>query len=200
MRILIVEENYIIGEAISTFLRDQDSAELVAAFSLSSAIELIRSQKPFDLIVLGLNLPDINGLDGLRVLLREPSACPIAILAGNLPLRFAKEAMALGAVGFLPRTLNMTSFVNAMKLMIAGEIYLPFEWMQQAATHPLSVLTERELAALSRICQGKSNKQIARELDLQQVTIKLHVRNMCSKIGAQNRTHAAMLARNSNIF
>ena len=80
--------------------------------------------------------------------------------------------------------------------MAAGAVYAPLEFMQQPTTltgdgH----LTRREGDVLRGICEGKSNKEIARDLDLQEVTIKLHVKTLSRKLEAKNRTHAAMIAR-----
>ena len=96
------------------------------------------------------------------------------------------------------------SMVNAVKFMAMGEKYVPLDFLnavEEEADIPLAKqLSERELQVLGGLCQGLSNKEIARELDLQEVTIKLHVKTLCRKIEAKNRTHAAMIAKEAGLF
>ena len=88
--------------------------------------------------------------------------------------------------------------------MAMGEKYVPLDFLnavEEEADIPLAKqLSERELQVLGGLCQGLSNKEIARELDLQEVTIKLHVKTLCRKIEAKNRTHAAMIAKEAGLF
>jgi two-component system nitrate/nitrite response regulator NarL len=83
--------------------------------------------------------------------------------------------------------------------MAMGEVYAPFDFMQQAQKKAVGNLTERETDVLKGLCDGKSNKEIARDLDLQEVTIKLHVKTLSRKLEARNRTHAAMIATERNL-
>ena len=85
-----------------------------------------------------------------------------------------------------------------------GETYIPLDFLnavEQEEDIPLrKQLSEREIQVLGGLCQGLSNKEIARELDLQEVTIKLHVKTLCRKIEAKNRTHAAMIAKEAGLY
>ena len=91
--------------------------------------------------------------------------------------------------------------VSAMHLMIRGETFLPFSVV---ALDPYGSdafnLSRRELEVLRGICEGKSNKEIGRDHDLQEVTVKLHAKTLGRKLGARNRTHAAMIARDYNLL
>jgi DNA-binding NarL/FixJ family response regulator len=84
--------------------------------------------------------------------------------------------------------------------MLLGEIYTPMEFLnlEDAAINPVN-LTPRETDVLVGISEGKSNKEIARDLDIQEVTVKLHLKTMSRKLNARNRTHAAMLARDMGL-
>ena len=83
--------------------------------------------------------------------------------------------------------------------MAEGEIYAPFGFMQQKAESESELLTPREFEVLQGICRGQSNKEIARDYDLHEATVKLHAKTLCRKLGARNRTHAAMIARDRNL-
>ena len=116
----------------------------------------------------------------------------------------AEQALAEGAAGFLPKTMSTKSLIAAVRFMAAGEIYAPISMMterdQQQTTVAGAQLTPREMDVLKRLCRGLANKEIARELDLQEVTVKLHIKTLYRKIDAKNRTHAAMIAKEAGIF
>jgi DNA-binding NarL/FixJ family response regulator len=87
--------------------------------------------------------------------------------------------------------------VNAIRFMAAGEIYMPMETLRPrpVEAEAKSSLSSREREVLGGLCKGLSNKEIALDLELREPTIKLHVKALCRKLGARNRTHAAMIAR-----
>jgi DNA-binding NarL/FixJ family response regulator len=91
------------------------------------------------------------------------------------------------------------ALVSAMRLIAAGETFVPFGALQAEPEDGPFNLTRREAEVLRGICEGKSNKEIARDHDLQEVTVKLHVSTLSRKLGAKNRTHAAMIARDYNL-
>jgi DNA-binding NarL/FixJ family response regulator len=128
----------------------------------------------------------------------------VALISGTANKSIAEEALAMGAAGFVPKTMAAGSLVNAIRFMATGEQYAPVKWMTEATeedAHPLAEkLSERELQVLGGLCRGESNKEIARDLDLQEVTIKLHVKTLCRKLAAKNRTQAAMIAKEAGLF
>ena len=115
-----------------------------------------------------------------------------------------KDAIDKGAIGFLPKTMAAKSLVNAVKFMAMGETYVPLDFLnaeEEAPDTPLAkLLSDREQQVLGGLCRGLSNKELARELDLQEVTIKLHVKTLCRKLDAKNRTHAAMIGKEAGLF
>ena len=99
----------------------------------------------------------------------------------------------------MPKTLGSRDMVSAMRLMISGKAFLPLgAFPEEPHERPDgSQLSRCEADVLRGICEGKSNKEIARDHDLQEVTVKLHIKTLGCKLGARNRTHAAMIARNN---
>jgi DNA-binding NarL/FixJ family response regulator len=128
----------------------------------------------------------------------------LAIISGSAPRSVAEQALEEGAAGFLPKTMSTRSLVAAVRFMAAGEIYAPISLMSEREGGPITVagaqLTPRELDVLKRLCRGLANKEIARELDLQEVTVKLHIKTLYRKIAAKNRTHAAMIAKEAGLY
>ncbi|MQQ07333.1 response regulator [Epibacterium sp. SM1979] len=204
MRILIADDHDMVRETISAYLTSEGGAEVTTAIDLQSALVELEGSGPFDLVLLDYNMPGMMGLDGLSRALAANGGKGVGILSGTAPPRTAQDALDAGAIGFIPKTMGAKSLLNAVRFMSAGEIYMPVELMREQAnsdTHPLAQkLSPRELEVLGGLSRGLSNKEIARELDLQEVTIKLHVRTLCRKLEAKNRTQAALIAKEAGLF
>ena len=149
-------------------------------------------------------MPGMDGLAGLEKAIEVSFGRPVAIMSGTATKAVAQEAIDKGAIGFLPKTMAAKSLVNAVRFMAMGETYVPLDFLNaedETPETPLTkLLTEREQQVLGGLCRGLSNKELARELDLQEVTIKLHVKTLCRKLDAKNRTHAAMIGKEAGLF
>ena len=199
MRILLADDHGLVRETIAMFLQGAGVGEVVCAGDLDGALHETRADDAFDLVLLDYEMPGMDGFAGLSRMKSAVGDCPVAILSGTATPTMAADSIAAGAAGFVPKTLASRSMVSAIRFMAAGEVYLPHDLMVQGedAAHDL---TERETSVLRGLCEGKSNKEIARDLGLQEVTIKLHVKTLCRKLEARNRTQAAMIARDRGIF
>jgi DNA-binding NarL/FixJ family response regulator len=204
MRILLADDHDMVRETISAYLQSEGGATVTSAVDLPGALGEIADNGPYDLVLLDYNMPGMNGLAGLGTAFEANGGKGVAILSGSAPARTAKEALDAGAIGFIPKTMGAQSLLNAVRFMSAGEIYVPVELMRkeaEAPSHPLAdKLSPREIEVLDGLCRGLSNKEIARELELQEVTIKLHVRTLCRKLDAKNRTQAALTAKEAGLF
>jgi two-component system, NarL family, nitrate/nitrite response regulator NarL len=201
LNILLAHDRDLVRDTGAAFLLAEGFATVSTAASLSEALELLHRGK-FDLVLLDYNLPGMNGLTGLKQVLEAAKTRPVAIISGAASRDIADAAIAAGAVGFVPSSLGSQELVSAIRQMAAGEVFNPSSLLQsdQVVTLGSVILTKREGDVLRGICQGMSNKEIARELDLQEVTVKLHVKTLSRKLHAKNRTHAAMIARDAGYF
>lgn len=197
MRILLADDHDLVRETLVAFLSNQSGiTQIDESPTLEDAIEKVRKVGPYDLVLLDYNMPGMNGLTGLDKMQQQANAGPTAVISGTATPSIAREAIAAGAIGFVPKTLGSKSIVGAIRVMATGEVFAPYAFMQQPEETPdTGDLTEREVSVLAGLCDGKTNKEIARDLDLQEVTIKLHVKTLSRKLEARNRTHAAMIGR-----
>ncbi|MEM6486674.1 MAG: response regulator transcription factor [Pseudomonadota bacterium] len=204
MRILLADDHELVRDTIRAFLENQGGFELSVAEDLPGARALIEAEGPFDLVLLDYAMPGMDGLLGLDQARALNAGQPVALMSGTANKSVAQEALDRGAAGFLPKTMAAKSLLNAVRFMAMGEKYAPLDFMTAAEpeeVHPLAAsMSERERQVLMRLCRGLSNKEIARELDLQEVTIKLHVKTLCRKLDARNRTQAAMIAKDAGLF
>jgi DNA-binding NarL/FixJ family response regulator len=199
MRVLVVDDHDLVRETVAAFLVAEARAVVLTAGSLDDALQVVATEGTFDLVLLDYNMPGMNGLDGLGRMREANGGKPVAILSGTTTRAFAEQVIMAGAAGFVPKTLASKSMISAVQFMAAGEIYAPFHIVQKRTEGAAELLTSREIDVLRGICRGEANKEIAREHDLHEATVKLHVKTLCRKLGAKNRTHAAMIGRDRNL-
>jgi DNA-binding NarL/FixJ family response regulator len=199
MRVLVADDHDLVRGTLSAYLAHEPDIETREAATLDEAIAVIAREGAFDLVLLDYNMPGMNGLDGLARCRAANAGGHVAIISGLAPSEIARQALAAGAIGFVPKTLAPRSLANAVRFMASGEQYAPLQLFaagqeETEADAFSGRLTDRERDVLRGLLRGLSNKEMALELDLREPTIKLHVKTLCRKLNARNRTHAAMIA------
>lgn len=202
MKILLADDHDLVRGTLVAYFECDAEFQITEASDIKSALNAMKSLGPFGLVILDYNMPGMDGLHGLEKVLELGEDTPVAIISGTAAASVAAKAMDMGAVGFLPKTMAAKSLFSAVKLMAAGERFAPIDFMANtnAPPNPLAEkLSKREKDVLIGLSKGCSNKEIARDNDLHEVTIKLYVKTLRRKLKARNRTHAAMIAKDANI-
>ncbi len=183
--------------------------QLLEADSLAAALQCVENNDGLDLLLLDLSLPDTEGLEGLKILRDTCPWLPVAIVSALQERQLVLDAIALGAVGYIPKSTPREQLLAAITQILQGQLYLPADIMRrppprvlpstttESADHPqnrLPRLTDKQLDVLSCMSQGMSNKQIARELAIAETTVKTHVSAILRKLGASSRVHAIVIA------
>ncbi|ORE95402.1 transcriptional regulator [Stappia sp. 22II-S9-Z10] len=177
---------------------------VATADRLEDAARLIGDGVEVDVIVLDLQLPDIEGMDGLARLKSLAPATPVLIVSSVTDARVIAAAVRMGAVGYVPKHSPRDVFREAFDAISRGERYFPEESLLLAQTAAskadglatkLGSLTRQQSRILDLMCEGKLNKQIAYDLSIAETTVKAHVTAIMRKLGVQNRTQAVLLAR-----
>lgn len=204
-RILIADDHAMVLEMFEQFLSNLPDFEAQTAPDLETALDKIDAEGPFDLVLVDLDMPGMNGITGLSKALERNGGKPVGILTSNPSAHVVSEALALGGAGIVLKTESLKSLTNEIRFMASGGRYVPVELIDRPRAKVSKVssnspLSEREMTVLALLAQGQPNREIGTELGLAEATVKMHVKSICAKLGANNRTQAVIVARDRNIF
>lgn len=230
MKLLLADDHTLFRDALLQYImRAEPAAKITLAVDFHEVIEKLKESQDHDLIILDLRMPGMRGMEGFRRIRDEFPDIPVSLMSGVAEPKDVEAALALGAVGYFPKTMSGKGLLKAIQKVLQGERYVPLDestsslmpsyyadpeqnnvspsagygYVQDAQSSVIeqhnSNLTPREMDVLEFLSKGVSNKEIANALDLKVVTVKLHVRGICRKLGAKNRTQAALRARELGI-
>jgi DNA-binding NarL/FixJ family response regulator len=194
IRILVVDDHPVVRQGIAVLVETQSDMALVAEASNGrEAIQQFRAHRP-DITVMDLQMPEMNGLDALTAIRGEFPDAKIIVLttyAGDVQIL---RALKSGAQGYLLKSTFHKELVDTIRAVYSGKKRLSPEVSHEIAEHSTDdALTPAEISVLKLIAAGNANKQIADQLSITEDTVKWRVKNILSKLGAHDRTHAAMI-------
>lgn len=193
IRVLVVDDHLLVGEMIVRSLSLLRGFDAAAVADLDAAVAAIEATGRFDVVLLDYDLP---GQDGFSVLnqLHLANGGGVALFSGVAKRSVVDRALQLGAAGFIPKTTHLKTLQHALNLIASGEPYVPLDYMRRGDLQADTTLDLKpvEVAVAMRLCAGLTNKEIARELHVTEVTVKMHVRSLFGKLGVKNRTQAVL--------
>ncbi len=194
IRILAVDDHPLFRSGIAALLATQPDMSLVAEASNGrEAIERFRAHRP-DITLMDLQMPEMNGLDAMIAIRDEFPEARIIVLTTYTGDVQVLRAMKTGARAYLLKNLLDKELLQTIRAVHAGKKTLAAEASYELAEHATDdALTPGEVEVLRLIAAGNANKQIAAELSITEETVKGRVKNILSKLGANDRTHAAMI-------
>jgi DNA-binding NarL/FixJ family response regulator len=201
-KVLIADDHPLVRDGLRTVLAVSfDRCELFEADDLPQTVEVIDREGDFDLVLLDYNMPGMNGLEGLETLRNRYPYLPVVIVSASLERRLVYGALERGAAGFIPKSLPRSEIMQAVKSILAGEVFhpedledAPVDAEEQEILKRIRTLTPQQLKVLQLVVAGRLNKEIAYLLDVTETTVKAHVSAVLQKLQVFSRTQAVILA------
>jgi DNA-binding NarL/FixJ family response regulator len=195
IKVLTVDDHPLMMAGISGEINAQPDMHVVAeATDGDEALNMFRAQRP-DVTLMDIRMPKINGIDAINAIRSEFPKAKIIVLSSTAGDVQVLRAFKAGAVGYLLKNLLRTELVETIRSVHAGHRRIPPAIAQQLALHAGDdALTAREIEVLRGVAKGQSNKIIGNDLNIAEHTVKNHIKSILSKLGADDRTGAAMMA------
>ncbi|WP_425039279.1 response regulator [Primorskyibacter sp. S187A] len=205
-RALIVDDHPLFCDALALTMRSVCPViDVQTAASLDDALGIVAAKFAPEIVLLDLNLPDVNGLDGLMRMSQAVGQTPVVVVSSMADDRMIAQALRAGARGFVPKHSQRPVFETALNTIAQGGTYTPDDYVAPAddtaalsAPKRLASLTNQQGRILQLICEGKLNKQIAFDLSIAETTVKAHVTAIMRKLGVQSRTQAVLVAQEAS--
>lgn len=201
MKIILADDHVLFRDGFALLFQQLESgAAVLQAGDLDQVMELAARHADADLVLLDLNMPGMNGLAGIGRIRGAYPQLPVIVLSATESKDIVQAVLEAGASGFIPKSSRSAVMQSAIRLVLSGGLYLPAQLLQAAPTGTGGSdarvrLTDRQRDVLRLLAAGMSNKQICRELNLGEGTIKVHVAAVYRALEVANRTEAANVAR-----
>jgi DNA-binding NarL/FixJ family response regulator len=195
IKVLAVDDHPLLREGIAAVINGEPDIELAAqATSGQEAIELFRVHRP-DVTLMDLQMPEMNGIEAITAIRSEfPNARFIVLTTYQGDVQ-ALRALKAGAAGYLLKNMLRKELLDTIRIVYSGKRRIPPEIAAELADHVTEdALTDREVEVLKLVATGHSNKVIASRINVSEATVKGHLKNILSKLGANDRTHAVTIA------
>jgi DNA-binding NarL/FixJ family response regulator len=210
LRVLLADDHPVFRDGLSSLLRSLDDVELVAEASTGAEAVALSEQHQPDVIVMDLHMPDLNGIDATREVVRAQPRVGVLFLTMFEDDDSVSAAMRAGARGYLLKGASQDEIVRALRSVASGEAIFGPAIAQRVISYfarsgglagatAFPELTQRENEVLELIAQGRPNASIARHLFLSEKTVRNHVSNIFAKLQVADRAEAIVRARDAGL-
>lgn len=204
MKFLIIDDHPIVREGVAAVLRQIDSAvEIIEAGDGATGLAQLAAHTDLDCVLLDLRMTGMAGMPAMEQMRRQYPAMPLLVISSSEDPADARRALAAGARGYLPKSAGRNTMLAAVRLVLAGEVYVPPMVLAIESSgpraQPESALTPRQHDVLRLVCEGLPNREIGQQLDMHEKTVKAHVTAVFKALGVVNREQAIETARASGL-
>jgi DNA-binding NarL/FixJ family response regulator len=195
IRVLCADDHPLMRDGIAFALQAHKDMELVGqATNGEEAVRLHRELRP-DVTLMDMQMPGMNGLSAIERIRADFPKAKIIVLTTYSGDALASRALKAGVVGYLLKGMLRTELIGTIRAVYEGGRRIPPEIASEVAEHiSADALSQREIEVLRSVARGNANKIVADELDITEDTVKGHMKNILSKLGANDRTHAVLIA------
>jgi DNA-binding NarL/FixJ family response regulator len=192
-KVAIADKNPVVRAGLKDFIARDGRFDVVGTLATGEAFLALAESQPVDIVILGWSLPDMTGADVLGTLKRRHAATRVIVYTGEPGKDVLRQAVRLGAWGFISKADEPAMLVDAVAAVSRGRMSLPYIDLQALTSDPLGELTARERELLVALANGWTNLQIASRIGISRNTVKYHLKNLYDKLGVSNRAMAVAL-------
>ena len=203
LNILIADDHRLLGEAVANLLRAGAGYSVKTAETYEETVKAINNSDGFDIVLLDLKMPGMVGLDSVKSVVERAAPARVVLFTGQIDRHFLNSALDLGVRGLIPKTMPLQSLTSVIQLINSGQVFVPMQELNAAGENTAGTdakLSEKEMFVLRLAADGMTNKEIARDLNIAEPTVKLHMKSLYRKMKVSNRTQAALVARDKGLF
>jgi two-component system, NarL family, nitrate/nitrite response regulator NarL len=199
--VLIADDHALLSDTVSYALIRTQRYVTDSAGTLDDALKKILDGTFFDIVLLDLHMPGMEGIESVRQVVDAAGLGKVILFSGNSDEDLIRLAIEHGARGFIPKEMPFSAVCNVIELVLSGQVFLPANLRRDSVKKisPDVVLSDDEISIMKLVAQGLTNKEIAGETFLSEVDIKMKMRTIFQRIGARNRAHAVTICRNLGI-
>jgi DNA-binding NarL/FixJ family response regulator len=208
VKVLVADDHAIFRQGLRVVLGDLDPAvEILEAADFVEALAIARDAQDLSLLLADLRMPQMDGFEGLKALRRILPRAPIMVLSASEEAADLFGSLESGASGYLPKSAPALVILEALRLVLAGGVYVPREFVSGGRPLPQTparsgragVLTPRQHEVLALIADGHSNKEIAYRIGTSEGTVKAHITAIMRMLGIRNRVQLLLAAEQRGI-
>ncbi|RKP47626.1 response regulator [Trinickia fusca] len=197
MKLLVVDDHPALRAGLAALLSQVEVGTVVLeAGDGAEALRIAESHADLAAVFVDLYMPGMDGMLVMQAFAEQYSHMPLVVVSSSEEPQDVRHALAVGASGYIPKSASPQTILSALRLVLSGDVYVPPLMLQARPVETGSAhLTERQLEVLHWVCEGLSNKEIGRKLNLAEKTVKVHITMIFKLLNVVNRTQAANAAR-----